>query len=239
MRICINTLAFALEPNNTCWPYPEWSTLLLRRLVQSPVFVNEFANRFADRLNFEFESVTANDFIDSLSENIKTEIPYHIDRWQHIYNWAGNVTVLKTFASKRPVVAFQFVNSQFNLGGTNKLTLQNSDPNGGYVQVNSLTIKHFPWRGSYFAKVPVTLTAIARPGYKFVRWDTDLGTRQQIEITVTANVTVKAVFEPVTNGYNSIVINEINYKSANDFDTKDWVECLILPEALSIFQVGY
>ncbi len=36
--------------------------------------------------------------------------------------------------------------------------------------------------------------------------------------------TFKAVFEPARNTDIKIVINEINYKSSPEKDTKDWVE---------------
>ena len=68
---------------------------------------------------------------------------------------------------------------------------------------------------------------MARPGYKFVRWEFGGGlpasTSAGIEVTLDNDATISAVFEKDANAaFNSVVINEINYKSADDFDTKDW-----------------
>jgi hypothetical protein len=70
---------------------------------------------------------------------------------------------------------------------------------------------------------------VARPGYKFVRWEFGGGlpasTSAGIEVTLDNDATISAVFEKDANAaFNSVVINEINYKSADAFDTKDWIE---------------
>ncbi|HEX9970460.1 MAG TPA: CotH kinase family protein, partial [bacterium] len=46
-----NTIALATEPNGPNWSNPPWSTFLLRKLLENPVFKNDFINRFADHMN--------------------------------------------------------------------------------------------------------------------------------------------------------------------------------------------
>jgi hypothetical protein len=220
----LNTLEFALDGTQTAWPNPAWSTLLFRKLVQSPVFVKDFANRFADRLNNEFLPATVVGFIDSLAGNIEDEIPYHIGKWQHMWDWAGNVENMRTYGKERPTYMFGYIAKQFNLGNKVLVKLKVSDQAGGYIQLNSLNIKLFPWSGYYFSKNPIDLRAVARPGYRFVKWQETGKTSVQLNITVTATTTFTAVFEPAETDYNSVVINEINYKSSDEQDTKDWVE---------------
>ncbi len=203
-----------------------WSNVMLRNMVKNTSFRNELANRFADRMNREFLPANINHLIDSLRNNIKKEMQYHV------YIWGGgdDGSVMKNFAKERPANMRNHLRKHFEVGDDVVLTLDNSDSKAGYIELNSLTLKKFPWNGSYFTNVPVELRAVARPGYKFVRWEnTDsketVSTSTGISLSLASDASIKAVFEPDANAlFNSVVINEINYKSADDFDTKDWIE---------------
>lgn len=135
---------------------------------------------------------------------------------------------MRNFAKERPSYLREHIREHFSAGKDVKITLDANDDVAGYIQLNSLTLKDFPWKGTYFSKVPVSLRAVARPGYKFVRWvDADnqtIDTLAGIKVTLSKASQYTAVFEPCNDTYNSIVINEINFKSADDFDTKDWIE---------------
>ncbi|MBO7496713.1 MAG: CotH kinase family protein [Salinivirgaceae bacterium] len=206
-----------------------WSNVLLRNLVKNTTFRNELSNRFADRMNREFLPENVNHLIDSLKGNISSEINFHNNRW-YIGSYDEKVNRMKDFAKKRPSNMRKHLRKHFDVGDDVVVTLSENDSKAGYIQINSLTLKSFPWNGSYFKNVPVKLRAVARPGYKFVRWENadendTISTNAGIELTLNCNATVNAVFEKDNESlYNSVVINEINYKSADDFDTKDWIE---------------
>lgn len=212
----------------SCLKNTSGPTFILNKLTASETFVRNFVNRFADRLNNEFRPDVVNSLIDSLSENISDEIKYHINRWHAIGDWTYNVERMRTFAEERPSYLRDHVRDHFFAGKDVRITLDANDSKAGYIQLNSLTLKNFPWSGIYFSKVPVSLRAVARPGYKFVRWvDSDgqtVDTHAGIKVTLSKASRYTAIFEPTNDVYNSIVINEINFKSADDFDTKDWVE---------------
>ena len=203
-----------------------WSNVLLRNLVKNTTFRNELSNRFADRMNREFLPENINKLIDSLYNNIKDEMQYHK------YFWGGgeNGDRMKDFARTRPANMRKHLRKNFDVGDDVVVTLTENDSKAGYIELNSLTLKKFPWNGSYFKNVPVRLRAIARPGYKFVRWENTtesktISTSAGIELSLGDNVTINAVFEKDANAlHNSVVINEINCKSADDYDTKDWIE---------------
>lgn len=203
-----------------------WSNVMLRNMVKNTTFRNELSNRFADRMNREFLPKNINHLIDSLRNNIKKEMQYHT------YIWSGgdDGSVMKNFAKERPTNMRNHLRKHFDVGDDVVITLNENDSKAGYIELNSLTLKKFPWEGSYFTNVPVKLRAVARPGYKFVRWEnsndnTIISTCAGIALTLGNNAKINAVFEPDGNlAFNSVVINEINYKSADDFDTKDWIE---------------
>ncbi|MBR5644358.1 MAG: CotH kinase family protein [Salinivirgaceae bacterium] len=203
-----------------------WSNVMLRNMVKNTTFRNEFVNRFADRMNHEFLPTNIDKLIDSLYNNIKDEMYYHSNLW----GGGDNGDRMKTFAQSRPKNMRKHLRKHFEVGDDVVLTLDNSDSKAGYIELNSLTLKKFPWEGSYFTNVPVKLRAVARPGYKFVRWEnsndnTIISTCAGIALTLGNNAKINAVFELDGNSaFNSVVINEINYKSADDFDTKDWIE---------------
>lgn len=203
-------------------------TFILNKLTANETFIRNFVNRFADRLNYEFHPKVVNSLIDSLSKNISDEITYHINRWHAIGDWNNNIEQMRNFAKERPSYLREHIREHFSAGKDVKITLDANDDVAGYIQLNSLTLKDFPWKGTYFSKVPVSLRAVARPGYKFVRWvDADnqtIDTLAGIKVTLSKASQYTAVFGPCNDTYNSIVINEINFKSADDFDTKDWIE---------------
>jgi hypothetical protein len=220
-----NTLEFALYANGSGWPNPAWSTFLLRSLLENDGFKTEFINRFADRLNHNFKEATVNHFIDSLKTNIKDEIPYHTARWKNIWDWADNVTQMKTFAIQRPNFMREHIESEFSLSGNANLTVDISNNVEGKVQVNSLLINSYPWTGKYFIENEVPVIAIPNPGYEFSHWEGNAATSALINISVpSSGVSLKAVFKLSEKEYNSIVINEINYISPADTDCGDWIE---------------
>ena len=203
-----------------------WANFLFRNLTKNKQFCDALANRFADRMNCEFLPVNVNKLVDSLYNNIKSEIGYHNNRWNKSTN-DGNG--MKDFAKKRPGNVRKHLRNHFDVGSDIKITIDANDSKAGYVELNSLTLKSFPWSGSYFKNVPVSLRAVARPGYKFVRWEIDDSdeeyTSAGIVVALDETLWFTAVFEPDADAkFNNVVINEINYKSADDFDTKDWVE---------------
>ena len=221
-----NTLAFAMETDGPEWPNPPWSTYLFRALLKNETFKKEFSNRFADRLNYNFTSDKVNFLIDSLSSNIKDEIPYHIGKWNHMGDFEGQVQRMKRFASNRQFYVRDHINSRFKLGGVVNLTVDISDIQAGSVIVNSLNnLNKYPWEGKYFNDNEIIVKAVANPGYEFSHWEGIDSTNPELHIFIpTSGIDLKAIFEVSTNDYNSIVVNEINYKSDDDNDSGDWIE---------------
>ncbi len=218
-----NTLSFAMDPNGPGWPNPAWSTFLLRNLLKNENFKTLFINSFADQLNTALSSRETLAKINALSDEIATEIADHMSRWGGNYNnWLYQVSVMKTFAEKRPQYMRQHIRSQFGLSGEHTLTVNSSNLNHGAVQVNALVIDEQDWKGIYFQGVPVRLSAFSNGG-KFVRWEGDVtGTQSEIFLDLTQDMNITAIFE--SGSGNDIVINEINYKSGENLDTEDWVE---------------
>lgn len=221
-----NTLSFALEPNGPDWPNPPWSTLLFRRLVTNMGFRNNFINQYCDRINTNYTYPEVSAHLDSLANLYATEIQRHCYRWGTSYsNWQNQLGNRKIYAQNRPGYARDHMKQVFNLGKELNVDIDVSDKAAGMVKVNTVIPKSFPFNGIYFENIPIKLTALPRPGFKFLRWE---GTINSTETAINYNMAnagnFKAVFADATSADISAVINEINFKSSPDRDTKDWVE---------------
>ncbi|MEM1214392.1 MAG: CotH kinase family protein [Bacteroidota bacterium] len=219
-----NTLAFALEDEGPPWPNPPWSTLLFRRLMTQTLFRNQFVNQLADLMNSRFLPAGVLTHIDTLAARISTEIPRHFERWGGELAFQEELIVnMQNFATQRPAIVKDQVLNTLDLPAFHLVTLINPTPEAGYVQLNTLRITEGEWQGDYFEEVPIQLTAIARAGYAFSHWTADAaGTDPNLTVSLTSDRTITPVF--VESPIPDIVINEINYRANDDFDTGDWIE---------------
>ena len=231
-----NTLSFALNPDGPGWPNPSWSTLLFRKLTTNIAFRNQFINRYADELNTRFLPDNIINHIDQIYASIEPEVSAHFTRWKddpsvnyeitdinaHVDYYVSN---MKSFGINRHPIAKEHIKQQFNLPNFHPLTITNLNINEGHVEVNeNLNIQEDTWIGDYFETVPVKLSAIAEFGYEFSHWSGDLfSNNQTIEVLLTESFEVVANFT-TTETTIPLVINEINYKSIDTFDTDDWIE---------------
>jgi hypothetical protein len=222
-----NTLEFALATAGPNWPNPPWSTLLFRRMMSNPGFKKEFVNQYADRLNTNFTASKVNATIDSLKQIFIPEINDHLNRWGLSYsNWQNNFIDIKKYANNRPYYARAHMISVLGLGETLEIKVEINSPGTGKVRLNSIIPGKYPFSGVYFKNSPIKLTAIPSPGYKFIRWEWSsfVSYSKTIDYNMEAACTFKAVFTSAESNEINIVINEINYNSSPEKDTKDWVE---------------
>ena len=201
-----NTLEFALAEHGPHWPNPEWSTFLFRKLMQNKSFKMDFINRYLDQLNTAFLPARVVGIITEMAAHIEPEFDEHIRRWS-----AGNLdevgNVLIPFAEERPDYARQHLREYFDIAVEHELTVDVSDRATGHIRVNTIDItpetpgvddKPYPWTGTYFQDVPVTLKAEPVPGFKFAHWEgvaDSIQFQQKLEMNLSGNTSITAVFE--------------------------------------------
>ncbi len=150
--------------------------LQFRQLLKIEGFRNAFLTRYADLLNSLLSPGHIIQRIDALAGVLTPEMPEHIARWgwpSNYETWQDNVQYLRDYATARPEFARQQLVNEFGLGGTYTLTLSQSDTNIGLIKLNSLEVNadaNAPWKGVYFAGIPIEITASPQPGALFVRW---------------------------------------------------------------------
>jgi len=181
----LNTLARATQPDAPGWPNPPWSTELLREFLVNEQFQHAFINRYLDQLNTAFRPDRMVEVIGEMSSRIEPEMAEHVSRWNRplggVEGWQNRVdNDLIAFALERPGHARQHLKDFFDVEGEHEITVDISDPSMGSVRVNSIPIigetpgvasNPLPWAGTYFAGIPVTISAEALPGHRFSHWE--------------------------------------------------------------------
>jgi hypothetical protein len=212
-----NTLAMALDPAN------QWATTLLRGLLENEGFRHRFINRYADHMNSSFLPQRMHGIADGIKAELIPELQRHFNRWGvPISNWFSNVASVDNFIDTRTSFARAHLMNIFGIQATLNLSLDVDPPATGSIRLVAVTIDS-TWSGTYFAGIPIRLTAVPAPGYTFAGWsDPKLPFQPSVLIDPGGDYGVTALFEPSALG--TIVINEINYHSSNAFNPEDWVE---------------
>jgi len=224
-----NTLALATAANGPDWPNPPWSTLLLRKLLENESFKNEFIQRFALHMSTTFNPARVNNVIDSLQAQIAAEMPRHKLRWERSISfgdsWQDIVEIMREFARKRPQYVREHFSEKFDLHGTSNLTINIDGEKGGSIFFYNEFLTDTSYSAVFFNNSKVILIARPRDGYKFIGWaGVNSSNEKKIEFTLIADETITAIFQLDTAKSHSIVINEINYNSSSEFNSKDWIE---------------
>ncbi|MCF8357297.1 MAG: CotH kinase family protein [Prolixibacteraceae bacterium] len=221
-----NSMEFATTAYHNGWPNPPWSTLFLRKLLVNPGFEQKFVTRISDCLNTNLNPAYVIPMIDSIVSLMDAEMHYHQNLWGQSHNyWESEIERLKRWVEDRNNQLRGYVRNFFGFNTEKQITVTLSDNNAGRVKVNTVIPFEFPFRGKYFSEVPITLTALPRPGYRFVRWENgSTSTNRTIEISLPFNKIYHAVFEASPETEELVAINEINYQSSSEIDADDWVE---------------
>lgn len=221
-----NSLNFHTETDGPSWPNPPWSTLILRKLLESPDFSEKFVTRFTDHLNSTFATDRVEKNINELYDQLVPEIDRHLERWKlKDDNWKLHVNIMRTFAKERPDYVRMHLMERFNTGDLVNIEVAATD--GGQVLINDqIKVEDQLFKGQYFENIPVQIKAIPKFGYRFIGWkgieldDTSLEATISLERGKTTKV--QALFAPFTHPLaGSIMINEI---SCNNKKSGDWVE---------------
>ncbi len=214
-----NTLAQALNPNytgGTDLTTDGWDTILLRGLLQNPVFRGRFLSRTSDLLNTTLapESVIAQ--IDQLAAAIEPGISFENGRWDDTateVDWATNVEQLRDFARRRPDIMRRHMVEALGLAGTAVLSLTQPPEGLSYLILDDQRIDTFPWQGIYFQGSEILVTAVPQPGYHFNQWQELESTANSLHLTIIGDQTLTPIFaqSPPNNPQPGDVLLSIIY----------------------------
>lgn len=113
----------------------------------------------------------------------------------------ADIAEMDDFFRQRFSYAAKGLAEAFGLTGSlETVTVSINLPEGGSVMVNTALLnEEKEWSGQYFTDYPISLTAIARDGYRFAGWKGDAsGQEDQVEIAISeGGLQIEAIFEKV------------------------------------------
>lgn len=114
--------------------------------------------------------------------------------------WDLDLSYGDDYFLKRPPYMMESLIREFGLSGTvGNVLLSVNNESAGKVYINTIEAEFSQgeWNGQYFTDYPVTVTAVANPGYRFIGWYGDVETAENsIEVAVFENgIALEAVFE--------------------------------------------
>ena len=166
-------------------------------------------------------------FIDSTAQLIESEIPRHKSRWPESLkfgSWEKHLAIIEEFINKRQNYAKSYLNDYFDLIRLHSLETVVEPAEAGKVYIENVRSDELEY-GLIYNSIPANIKAVANPGYTFIGWSGALsGSEESKDVVITENTSLTARFKRNAINSTGIVINEINYRSADDFDPEDWIE---------------
>ncbi|MFM2286305.1 MAG: hypothetical protein RLZZ543_1802, partial [Bacteroidota bacterium] len=247
-RFGLQDLELGLQPNgwtscaddHIAYLYSQAGNSFVALWIQSmnnPRFRNYFINRYADLLNTTYSPEHLQAIENSFFNQTVLEMANQYQRWADPANVPGymdffynnHLTFQSELACRSEQVRLHMQNG-FQLTEQISLTLDVEPAGAGRIQINTITPTQLPWTGIYFNGNPVTITAIANPGYTFDHWTTEnLDEFVLADSSVFVNLLYNGAFVAHFNGESSprkVLISEVNYNSDEYNNPGDWVELL-------------
>ncbi len=203
--------------------------IMFDKMLLNAEFKKYYINRYADLMNYYYTPARILGLIDSNKNEIDEEMLLQYARWGYPTTGAFNSAVneLKGVFDNRNYYQRNDVQNHFALAGQVTVTLDVYPPGAGYVKISTITPGPLPWSGVYFNGNPVTVTAIANPGYTFSNWTSNPFITDAAAMSFTNNISSNTTFTANFTGTpiaNPIVISEINFNSDSTINSGDWIE---------------
>ncbi|MBK9983679.1 MAG: lamin tail domain-containing protein [Saprospiraceae bacterium] len=208
--------------------FPNRYTDMMNSFLLNPEFKRYFINRFADLMNEYWTPEKAGTIIDDNATEIASEINRQSARWgsQDSVSWRNQLHDLKEFHVVRRIYQRNQIEDYFGLNDQVDLSLQVEPAGAGVIHINTIVPKTYPWAGIYFDGNPVTITAVANPGYTFDHWENSFSI-DTFGQSVTINLKPFSEFTAHFTGTAQPValeLSEVNYQSDVTRDAGDWFE---------------
>ncbi len=189
-------------------------------LLNNQRFKNQFISTYADWVNTILSTQSELKLFNQMANELQPFVQEFQDRWARDYSWDACLETGRNVISERRELRLQQLKSFFNLSEL-KITVDINNKDYGQIRLNSIVLKDsapgvsnnpFPWVGTYFMQIPVSFEAIANEGYRFVGWSLIESNRDKkesgikefkssdpiIKLTFSENMTIKAIFEPLS-----------------------------------------
>ncbi len=189
-------------------------SFMMQSLFRNLEFRNYFINRYADLINTTFHPLNLGGLAKSMYNTLAPEMTRHFSLWglptplfttcMDSTEWSVEFSNMMDFINQRPPIARNYIQAEWSLPNQVDITLQTEPAGAGRIKMNTIWPDSLPWTGVYFNGVPVTMTAVPSPGYKFSHWQSPVQvTTPFLNTSMTLNVPVSesftAYFIPLEN----------------------------------------
>lgn len=172
-------------------------------------FKRQFTITFMDLVNTSFTKQNVDsimsEYIDQMAESTQVSHKRFFGSTDNRL-FSEGVADIRDFLDNRKPYIVQYLKNVFRLEGTlAPIELEISDISSGKVILNTIEPAFNDdgkWHGEYYTDFPVTLTAAANDGYRFVRWEIADSSKKEMISEETAEIyiaetgtSVKAVYE--------------------------------------------
>jgi hypothetical protein len=201
----------AISPVETNWYNPQWSTFLLRSLLQNQGYKHFFINQAAFLLNTCFHQDSVLKKINLQTAAFEDGMDAHLTKTKQTREkWYFEIDKMRRFAKDRPANFRKHISSNFGVGGNCKIILQTNVPNAACFKINGNIVSGSA-EGVYFTGVPLTIEVIPVPPFSFRAWAGRSDSSRSIVITPASDIRLEALLYERPNApvSDSIVISGI------------------------------
>lgn len=178
---------------------PEWSTLLFKKLLEQPLFRDEFIQRAAFLLQTYFHPDSTIQILNKLESQFQPLMPRHINRWGtplSFAQWKAQVQVIREFLKNRPKHFSNHLSALLGVQEQSKVLMKVEGQ--GRLEVCQLP---FPsnTQATFFHKARIPIKAVPAPGHRFVQWKGLLTSTATTSLIPAQDTALTAVFEAIPN----------------------------------------
>lgn len=185
------------------------SSDMFYNLCQNPDFREQFIITFMDLANFVFTKEKADALVETYLKQMTEPMRVHRKRFwgtEDETEFLDAVADVQNFLDQRNPYIIKYLKEEFDLAGLPvPVEVEINDITAGNVALNTIEevfANNSQWSGKYYTDYPITLTASANAGYRFVGWQIEEAEQERVieAETITlplseGGVSVKAIYE--------------------------------------------
>jgi CotH kinase protein/Fn3 associated/Lamin Tail Domain/Secretion system C-terminal sorting domain len=185
-------------------------------------FHDYFINRFADLMNTSYDTSRLLAINKYMYDQTYPEMANEYSRWGtsnisgQMADFTANFNTFNAELKCRTAQVRNHIVNGFNLVKQVNTTLNVNPANAGTIKISTVSPATYPWKGVYFDGVPVSIEAIAKPGFVFVDWDANAVITDTLNPIfnnmLTSNLTFQANFKATNVSIDATAFEENNYK---------------------------
>lgn len=217
-----NTIKDFTKKSNEAWPYPAWSTLILRNLLENDSIKNRYINKTCYFISTIFDSINVLEKVNFFEEKLNHEIDYQHKRWgSNRSRWEKEIKRVKDFATHRAKYIYQFLEEKFNL--TTRHNIKINPKKNCKILFNGFEINE-SYEGQFYKGTNQLLICKPDKWYDFVSWKGLDENNSQARFNIENNVLVEPVLKkkPKSSLFGFVKFSEITMKK--QYGMSDWLE---------------